>query len=138
VLPKTGNILHIFHPPIQSSPVVIETPATGDVVGRYTTVTGKIGPYTHGWPVVLVQPILAGEPWYVQPEVLKINCNGSFSTPVYIGNATTPPGTGFRIVVILVQSQAQALQLYPEGMTLTSLPTGLPTSPIVQVTDGTP
>jgi hypothetical protein len=113
--------------------VAILSPSPDAVAGRISTLSGQITGNGHGWPVVLVQPVLAGEPWYVQPEVTAVQSNGTFSTPVYIGSATTPPHTQFRIVVILAHNHKQAHAQFPEGKMLKSLPAGLPASQTVFV-----
>lgn len=124
---------HHHHHGHAAQHVTILTPNAGSTVSHFLTVTGQVTGKGHGWPVVLVQPELPGEPWYVQPAVTKLNPDGTFSTQVYIGNTTTPPGTQFRIVVILAKSHAQAQHSFPEGKMLKALPAGLPESQVVQV-----
>ena len=113
---------------------MILTPQAGNALGRYVTITGKLENAGHRWPVVLVQPILAGEPWYVQPEVVTVNADGTFSARIYVGNASTPPGTSFRIEVILADNHHQAHHHFLEGSTLKELPKGLVAAPVVVVT----
>src|SRR5262249_10783756 len=52
------------------------------------------------------------------------DAGGNFSTTVGFGNDSTPDGLAFRIEVVLVQSQAQADQLFTNGMTY-AVPTNL-------------
>ncbi len=123
---------------ITRASVVILTPTSGDAVGRYVTITGKLENAGHRWPVVLVQPIIAGEPWYVQPAVVTVNADGTFSAQIYVGNAATPAGTSFRIKVILATNQKDATHHVAEGTTLKHLPKDLTAAPVVTVTHAAP
>jgi hypothetical protein len=138
-LPSSSSLFGVVHPAGHFAlhhghpAVAILTPTAGSQVGRYVTLTGQLQGHHGGWPVVLVQPILAGEPWYVQPQVLTVNPDGTFTDSIYVGNASTPAHTRFRLEVILASNQAQAQTLYAEGTTLRKLPPGVPHAQVVIV-----
>ena len=79
------------------STLEILSPAAGGYVDRYATLTGHVDATQVGAPLVLIQPVIDGEPWYVRPQVLDVDADGNFSTPVSFGNGSTPDGTQFRV-----------------------------------------
>lgn len=145
-LPSTAPVLtgvnaavgEVGHHHRSAPSVVITSPTAGAAVERYVTITGQLENAGHRWPVVLVQPVLAGEPWYVQPQVLTVNADGTFTDQIYVGNASTPAGMSFRIEVILAANKHEATHRFAEGTTLKHLPKDLTASPVVVVTHASP
>jgi hypothetical protein len=113
--------------------VTILTPTKGSLVPRFGQLTGQVFTRDGSWPVVLIHPLLRGEPWYVQPEVRAVQSNGTFADPIYVGNDATPVGTQFALEIVMAPSQQAAYSLFPVGKMLHSLPAGLPVSKIVTV-----
>jgi hypothetical protein len=79
-----------------------------------------------GWPVILVRALLPDQPWWVQPAVRDV-VDGQFTGRAHFGDADTPKGTRFGLVVLLAKTKEDAHQLRA-GMTLKDLPGDLPRS----------
>src|SRR5262249_15630085 len=128
---------HGGHHHHQSPSVIIVSPTNSSQSPRFAQLTGRISNGHGSWPVVLIHPQMKGEPWYVQPQVVTVQKDGTFTTPIYVGNAKTPPGTRFDIVVVLAKNKQDAAKLFPVETMLKSLPSNLPASPTVVVSRGT-
>lgn len=108
----------------------ILSPEEGAIVAADEQVQGRL--HTRGFPVVLVRPLVGHEPWYVQPEVTLAK-QRRFSGQVFFGNDTTPPGTQFRVAVLVARSRKQAARRFKLGATFDALPPEIPRSPFVTV-----
>jgi len=108
-------------------------PKAADRVARVEDVKGWINLKSGGWPVVIVRPLVDEEPWFVQPEVEGVTKKGLFTTRAYFGDAMTPAGTEFRILILVAPSKKDAEEKYPRGTTFRSLPADLSTSDPVEV-----
>jgi hypothetical protein len=96
------------------------------VVGK-TTLVGHVN-VKKGSPVVLILPTESPEfGFFVQPIVGVVN--GTFHNPIYLGDANTPPGTVFTVVVLLAPSLTAALRSFIPGQQLPALP-GQPLPPL--------
>ena len=110
-------------------------PVEGAAVTRFQEVRGRMVA-TQGWPVVAVRPLLAGEPYWIQPPVQRLADDGTFTSNVFAGNATTPDGTRFHIVVLVAPSRAEAQRRFPRGLNLRTLPADVPKSAPITVVRG--
>jgi hypothetical protein len=110
--------------------LVIESPKPGATVGTREELTGRIT--SEGWPVIFVQADIAGQPWWCQAPVAKVN-GGAFSTQVVFGDEHTPSGTRFRVAGIVARSREEALK-FTVGSKDQTLPEGFPRSAEVVVT----
>src|SRR5262245_48865446 len=90
----------------QAREVVIASPKGDAKVGQFEEVEGKLN-VQEGWPVVLVQPLVGGQPWYVQGAVDEV-ASGKFTSKVQFGNEKTKAGTKFRIVIVVARDKAAA------------------------------
>jgi hypothetical protein len=108
---------------------VVLSPKEGAKVSQTEELEGKLN--TEGWPVVLVKPLVADEPWWVQSPVDELN-KGKFTTELRFGNEQTKPGTKFRVVIVVAKSKEEAFK-FERGMTRAALPAGLPRSVPVTV-----
>ena len=129
-----GEVGHHHHHHHHAPSVALTTPTAGAAVGQTVTITGQLENAGHRWPVVVVQEVGAGNPWVVQPEVVTVNADGTFSAQISIGDASTPPGTSFKIEVFLASNKHEATHRFAPGTTLHHLPRDLTTSPAVVVT----
>jgi hypothetical protein len=123
---------------IQVDPNLVEivSPQNGARVAQIEQVDGRLdtAKTREGWPVVLVRVDNLNE-WWVQP-VDEIQ-NGQFSSSTNFGNATPPPpGTKFRIVVVVAKSKSEAKRRFPAGARIGALPPDLPKSAYVTVERG--
>jgi hypothetical protein len=59
----------------------------------------------HGQPVVLVKPLFAGQPWYVQHTITSTTAN-TFESVVHFGDRHTIQGTHFLLAIALVDTNA--------------------------------
>lgn len=109
---------------------VIVSPKEGAKVERFGEVEGKLHT-KKGWPVVLVQPLVGDEPWWVQPPVKEVE-DGAFTVAAYFGNDETTPGTKFRVVIVVAKNKAEAHKL-KAGMTLMELPALPRSEPVTAV-----
>jgi eukaryotic-like serine/threonine-protein kinase len=78
------------------------------------------------WPVLLVRPLVPGEPWWIQPAVQEV-VDGTFTGRIHIGDARTPKGTQFQIVVFAAQGKEAAAK-YQDGTTAKAIPPDLKAS----------
>jgi len=79
-----------------------------------------------GWPVVVVRPLIEGEPWYVQSAVGEVAA-GQFSGRAHFGASDTPQGAKF-VLVVLVAEDKKAAAKFKAGTALNGLPADLPPS----------
>jgi hypothetical protein len=108
---------------------VLSPQANAQVSGQ-ETLEGKITA-AGLWPVVFIQPLMSGQPWWVQAPVEEV-VEGHFTADVRIGDKTTKAGTKFRIAVVLAKSREEALK-FQAGDTRLALPANLPHSEFVIV-----
>jgi hypothetical protein len=85
-----------------------------------------------GWPVIFVQALISGQPWWCQASVANID-GGRFTTEVVFGDELTPSGTKFRIAGLVTRTREEALK-FQIGSKVQALPEGLPRSAEVVVT----
>lgn len=107
---------------------VILSPKKEAKVEQFADIEGQV---KGGWPVVLVQPLVSGQPWYIQGQVEEL-ANGNFTAKAQFGEDKLPKDTKFRVVIILAKDKAAAHK-YEPGATRNSLPAGLPRSEYVDV-----
>ena len=110
--------------------LVIESPKQGATVGMREDLTGRIE--AEGWPVIFVQAMIPGQPWWCQAPVAKID-GGRFTTQVVFGDEFTPSGTKYRIAGLVARTREEALK-FQIGSKVQALPEGLPRSAEVVVT----
>jgi len=111
---------------------VIVSPKEGAKVSSSEEVEGKLN--IEGWPVILVQPLVEGEPWWIQGSVEELD-EGKFTTTAQFGNTETKAGTKFKIIIVVAKNQ-EAAKKFEKGKTRTALPAGLPRSAPVTVVRG--
>lgn len=111
----------------------ILTPKDRANVARLEDFQGRLTKKGRGWPVVLVRPLIDEEPWYVQPEVSMASGGGLFTTRLFLGDTRTPPGTQFRILILVAPSREEAQRKFKRGAAMRNLPPGLKTSEPVTV-----
>jgi serine/threonine protein kinase len=109
--------------------VSIETPKHGTMVGPREQLICRLE--SGGWPVVFVQSMVAGQPWWCQPPVARLG-DGRFTVHVAFGEESTPSGTRFRIAAVVAPTQQEA-QKFQTGTQMSDLPAGLPRSDEVVV-----
>ena len=110
--------------------LVIESPKQGATVGTREELTGRME--AEGWPVIFVQALIPGQPWWCQASVANID-GGRFTTQVVFGDEFTPSGTKFRIAGLVTRTREEALK-FQIGYKVQDLPEGLPRSAEVVVT----
>jgi serine/threonine-protein kinase len=115
---------------VRRASLVIETPKEGANVGMREDLTGRIE--SEGWPVIFVQALIPGQPWWCQAPVARVD-GGRFSTQVVFGDEFTPSGTRFRIAGLVARTREEALK-FEIGSKEQALPEGLPRSAEVVVT----
>jgi serine/threonine-protein kinase len=115
---------------VRRASLVIESPKEGATVGMREDLTGRIE--SEGWPVIFVQALIPGQPWWCQAPVAKGD-GGRFSTQVVFGDEFTPSGTRFRIAALVARTREEALK-FEIGSKEQALPQGLPRSAEVVVT----
>jgi hypothetical protein len=108
---------------------VIEIPKEGATVGMRGDLTARIE--SEGWPVMFVQALIPGQPWWCQAPVVNVD-GGRFTTQVVFGDEFTPSGTRFRIAGILARTREEALK-FEIGSKVQALPEGFPRSSEVVV-----
>jgi hypothetical protein len=117
-----------------SAPAEVLAPKEGMLLeGIDHVCKGRLNGAANGklWPVVLIRPLVAGQPYYVQQPVGAVT-NGTFFAPVNVGDDQTPPGTKFVFVVVLAKDR-QAAQTFEPNSQFQTLP-DLPQSDPVIVT----
>lgn len=97
-------------------------------VNRIEEICGRV-PEAECHPVVLVRSDSPNDAWWVQLSD-KPNKEGKFVARAHFGNDTTPEGTPFRMVVLLVDKNAAG---YEAGTSLKQLPPGIKRSKEVRV-----
>ena len=110
--------------------LVIESPQPGATVGMREELTGRME--AEGWPVIFVQALIPGQPWWCQAAVANVD-GGRFTTQVVFGDEFTPSGTKFRIAGVVARTREEALK-FQIGYKVQALPEGLPRSAEVVVT----
>jgi eukaryotic-like serine/threonine-protein kinase len=115
---------------IRRASLVIESPKQGATVGMREELTGRME--AEGWPVIFVQALIPGQPWWCQAPVANID-GGRFTTQVVFGDEFTPSGTKFRIAGLVARTREEALT-FQIGYKVQALPEGLPRSAEVVVT----
>jgi serine/threonine-protein kinase len=115
---------------IQRASLVIESPKPGATVGMREELTGRI--VAEGWPVIFVQALIPGQPWWCQAPVSNLD-GGRFTTQVVFGDEFTPSGTKFRITGLVARTSEEARR-FQIGDKVQALPEGLPRSAEVIVT----
>ena len=115
---------------IRRASLVIESPKPGATVGMREELTGRME--AEGWPVIFVQALIPGQPWWCQAPVANID-GGRFTTPVVFGDEFTPSGTKFRIAGLVARTREEAVK-FQIGYKVQALPEGLLRSAEVVVT----
>jgi hypothetical protein len=115
---------------IRRASLVIESPKQGATIGMREELTGRME--AEGWPVIFVQALIPGQPWWCQAPVVNID-GGRFTTQVVFGDEFTPSGTKFRIAGLVAFTREEALK-FQIGYKVQALPEGLPRSAEVVVT----
>jgi hypothetical protein len=110
--------------------VTILSPKEGSKVSQYEEIDGRLDP-KKGWPVLLVQPLAPGQPWWIQATVEDVT-DGKFTAKAQFGDDKTKGGAKFRVVVVLAKDKAAA-EKFEAGTTKNSLPPGLPRSEYLNV-----
>jgi hypothetical protein len=85
-----------------------------------------------GWPVIFVQALISGQPWWCQAPIANID-GRRFTTEVVFGDESTPSGTKYRIAGVVARTREEALK-FQIGYKAQALPEGLPRSAEVVVT----
>ena len=115
---------------IRRASLVIESPKQGATVGMREELTGRME--AEGWPVIFVQALIPGQPWWCQAAVANID-GRRFTTQVVFGDEFTPSGTKFRIAGLVARTREEALK-FQIGNKVQALPEGFPRSAEVVVT----
>ena len=110
--------------------VTVGEPHDGIKVSYQEAVEGQLK-LKGAWPVVFVRPLDAGQGWWVQ-DPCDVSDSGAFTCGVRYGDGSTPPGTRYSVVVMVMRSKAEAERFRP-GQQLTSLPSGYPKSHSITV-----
>jgi hypothetical protein len=110
--------------------IVLSEPRDGQKVRETEELEGRVS-IPGAYPVILVKAVIGAE-WYVQPPVEEIK-DGEFTAQVYFGQAGTPAGVRFQVVVVAAANKEQALKQFKENERLKSLPVGLPRSKVITV-----
>jgi hypothetical protein len=108
---------------------LIVAPARGTKVKSRHELVGKL--LTRGYPIVLVRANQPGSQWWVQHPI-QTTAPQTFQAKLQIGNERTPNGTEFRVVVMVAETEQEALRFKP-GEPVRSLPVGVPRSAEVRV-----
>jgi hypothetical protein len=114
----------------KESKAVVLSPKAGTKVGQFEQIEGKVT--GKGWPVVLVKPLVGGQPWYVQASVEDVS-DGKFTIDAQFGDERTEKGTKFRVIILVTKSRKEAANFKP-GAKKNAPPAGLPKSEQVDVT----
>ena len=115
---------------IRRASLVIESPKQGATVGMREELTGRME--AAGWPIIFVQALIPGQPWWCQAPVANID-GGRFTTEVVFGDEYTPSGTKFRIAGLVARTREEAVK-FQTGYKVQALPEGLPRPAEVVVT----
>lgn len=103
----------------------ILSPVEGANVDRVEQIRARLA--AKGWPLVLVQPVVEGEPWYAAHPVLEIGDDGQFVARAHFGGPRTPAGTKFHVIVVVLSDKRQA-EGFPPGKRLREIPAAWPRS----------
>ncbi len=90
-------------------PAEILAPKNGTKVGQFEEIEGKLN-VKDGWPTVLVQPLVAGQPWYVQGFVEEVE-QGKFKAKAQFGDENTKAGIEFKVVIIVSKNKPEAQKI---------------------------
>jgi eukaryotic-like serine/threonine-protein kinase len=115
---------------VRGASLVIENPTQGATVGMREELTGRME--GAGWPVIFVQAIIPGQPWWCQAAVENVD-GGRFTVEVVFGDERTPSGTKYRIAGVVARTREEALK-FQIGNKVQALPEGLQRSAEVVVT----
>jgi serine/threonine-protein kinase len=115
---------------VRRASLVIESPQAGATVDMREELTGRME--SEGWPVIFVQALIPGQPWWCQAPVTHVDA-GRFSTEVVFGDELTPSGTRFRVAGIVAPTREEAAK-FAIGTKVQALPEGFPRSAEVVVT----
>lgn len=136
-----GNILQseqvpvILEDDVSLDPVQAEItstvlkPQADEKVSRVVEMIGRVDEGKQ--PAVLVRAAGIGGLWWVQ-DAVQMGKGGYFKTTARFGNAKTPSGTKFQMVVVTPRSEREAEPLKP-GNSFASLPLGIPRSKVIAV-----
>lgn len=108
---------------------LITSPAPDAKVKTVAVVSGKMT--SDGWPVVIIRSESPNDHWWIQGPA-KFGEGGSFTSAARFGNDKTANGKGF-VVAVLTFPSAKAAEAYAPGISLESLPAGVPVSKEVPV-----
>src|SRR5205823_670690 len=88
---------------IQADPdlAAVQIPKNGDNVSMDEQLKGRIS--AKGWPVVLVQSLVPGQPWWIQRPVETVEKNGEFTVLVTFGEPDTQSETRYRVVILVAK-----------------------------------
>ncbi len=111
------------------TPLTITKPQGNSVVERVTQVVFETT--LPGVPLVLVSPDGEAAEWWVQP-LTQPTSSGRYVVAAHFGNSTTPQGTPFHLMVLMVPSDRDA-KLMAEQQVFKQLPTGLAMSKPIRV-----
>jgi len=117
-------------PEIRRAKLIIESPKDGAMVNMREDLTGRLE--SEGWPVIFIQAMIPGQPWWCQAPVTKDE-GGRFTAKVVFGDEFTPSGTKYRIAAVVAPTREEA-QRFAIGATGQTLPENLPQSAEVVVT----
>jgi serine/threonine-protein kinase len=127
---RTAAVAPVAKPAPARARMVIESPRDGATVNMREELTVRVE--ADGWPVIFVQAMIPGQPWWCQAAVTKVE-NGRFTTEVVFGDERTKSGTKYRIVGLLARSSEEASR-FELGAQEQALPQELPRSAEVVVT----
>lgn len=76
-------------------------------------VRGTLPPSTAGTPILIIKPLVAGQPWYVQRTPKMID-DKTFELLVHFGDGATVGGTQFLLTVAVVNANTIPKEIVPE------------------------
>lgn len=132
--PRSAEVQVILQrsPRLASSPDILLQPEQNQEVKQIQEVVGKIAPDSQA--ILLVRSSDPNEPWWVQPPI-EMGAEGRFTTNARFGNDQTPPGSRFKLMVIMPKDAQQA-EAYQPGDAIKALPPGIGCSKEVEVVLG--
>lgn len=106
-------------------------PEPGNIVSRYEDMIATTKEF--GWPVVLVRSEIEGDSWWVQQIVTRQG--NMIAARVNFGNNDTISGHGFEVVVLLLDSSAEAVR-FRTAREFKEIPPGVRRSRLFQYVRG--
>jgi hypothetical protein len=106
-------------------------PEPGNIVSRYEDMIATTKEF--GWPVVLVRSEIEGDSWWVQQIVTRQG--NIIAARVNFGNNDTISGHGFEVVVLLLDSSAEAVR-FRTAREFKEIPPGVRRSRLLQYVRG--